>query len=447
VEQIEGGIFITGETRSVDFPIKQAFQATFAEGTSDAFILNLSASGDSVLSSTYLGGDGIDIGYDIAGNSADSLYCLGKTASEDFPLQDPYQGSLGGSWDSFVSKLDWICYSTTPSPPPTPSPSPTPQGYTSPTPAATPSVTPSITPAPTLTPVGYDTPTPTPVPESTPIHLVIDFDDYNGDGYTDYALYRSSTGEWFIKNVTEGVVWGGSEGDIPASGDYNGDGTADIAYYNKYASKWYVLNGIGPDIITSGLSWGNWGDWPIPGDYDGDGSTDYAVWDLDSTGRWVVLGEAEPYTEWGLPGDIPVPGDYNGDGTADKAVWRESNGKWYVRGGTPVRTSWGFSGNIPMPLDYDGDGITDFATFWPQPTSTAWFFVKDFGKYEWGWGYKEDLPVIGNFQSPALAAEFGIFRTWCFSAGTGGWFIYGGSPVLVETEGESGDIPVVGQSY
>jgi len=339
---------------------------------------------------------------------------------------------------------------------PTASPAPTPAPTSAPTASPSPTVTPTI--APTVSPTPPATPsvtpsltpviaTPTPIPEPTPVHLVVDCDDYDGDGYTDYALYRPSTGEWFIDGVTEGVIWGGNEGDIPAGGDYNGDGTADIAYYNRFSSQWYVKNGIGPNNITTGLNWGNWGAWPIPGDYDGDATTDYAVWDLDATGRWLVLGESEPYIEWGLLGDIPVPGDYDGDGTADKAVWRESNGKWYVKDGTPARTSWGFRGNVPIPLDHNGDGTTDYATFWPRPTSTIYFFIKDFGKYEWGWGYKEDIPFIGNFQSPALAAEFGIFRTWCFSAGTGGWFIYGGSPVLIETEGESGDIPVVGQSY
>jgi peptidase C25-like protein len=338
----------------------------------------------------------------------------------------------------------------TASPPPTPAPTAAPTASsaptTSPTAAPTVSPAPSATPsvAPSLTPFIV---TPTPIPAPTPVHLVVDCDDYDGDGYTDYALYRPSTGEWFIDGITEGVVWGGNAGDIPVAGDYNGDGTADIAYYNRFSSQWYVKNGIGPDNITTGLTWGSWGDWPVPGDYDGDATTDYAVWDLDATGRWLVLGESEPYTVWGLLGDIPVPGDYDGDGTADKAVWRESNGKWYVKDGTPVRTSWGFRGNVPIPLDYNGDGTTDYATFWPRPTSTIYFFIKDFSKFQWGWGSREDHPVIGNFQAPALAAEIGIFRTWCFSAGTGGWFIYGGSPILIETEGESGDIPVVGQSY
>jgi hypothetical protein len=291
-------------------------------------------------------------------------------------------------------------------------------------------------------------PTPSPLPAfaPTPAHLVIDNDDYDGDGYSDYALYRPSTGGWYIDGITEGVIWGGGTYDVPASGDYNGDGTGDIAYFNRQSGLWNVKDGIGPADITTGLAWGGYGDWPVPGDYDGNGTTDYAVWNVvDGIGTWKIFGITE--IAWGetAKGDIPVPGDYDGDGAADIAVWRQSNNKWYVNGGAPVRTSWGVTGSIPVPLDSDGDGVTDFGIFWPRPTSTAIWFVKDIAKYTWGWGSQTDLPVIGNFIAPALDAEIGIFRTWASPAGQGAWFIYGGVPFSVTAE--DGDIPAVGQSY
>ena len=49
--------------------------------------------------------------------------------------------------------------------------------------------------------------------------------DYDGDGKTDVAMYRS--GAWFIMNSNGGIQvvgWGGVAQDIPVPADYDGDG-------------------------------------------------------------------------------------------------------------------------------------------------------------------------------------------------------------------------------
>ena len=53
--------------------------------------------------------------------------------------------------------------------------------------------------------------------------------DYNGDRSTDVAVYRPSTGTWYVRNQM--TVQFGQPGDRPVPGDYNGDGTADLAVY------------------------------------------------------------------------------------------------------------------------------------------------------------------------------------------------------------------------
>jgi len=56
--------------------------------------------------STYLGGNQNDQANDMAVGSDGSVYVTGRTASDNFPIENPYQSSYsGGSWDAFVSKL------------------------------------------------------------------------------------------------------------------------------------------------------------------------------------------------------------------------------------------------------------------------------------------------------------------------------------------------------
>ena len=61
---------------------------------------------DPVLSfSSYLGGSSKDGGYGVALDSSGNVYVAGSTASVNFPLKNPLQGSLKGSSDVFVAKL------------------------------------------------------------------------------------------------------------------------------------------------------------------------------------------------------------------------------------------------------------------------------------------------------------------------------------------------------
>jgi hypothetical protein len=56
--------------------------------------------------STYLGGSGGEWGFAIAVDGAGSAYVAGHTGSPNFPTASPLQGTLGGSTDAFVAKLN-----------------------------------------------------------------------------------------------------------------------------------------------------------------------------------------------------------------------------------------------------------------------------------------------------------------------------------------------------
>ena len=132
--------------------------------------------------------------------------------------------------------------------------------------------------------------------------------DYTGDGRSDYAVWRPSTGEWWVRDAANGAVtrlpWG-TNGDRPVPGDYTGDGRADYAVWRPSTGEWWVLNSA--NLTQSRVLWGVNGDRPVPGDYDGDGRTDYAIW-RPSTGEWWIRSAATgavTVVTWGVSGDIP----------------------------------------------------------------------------------------------------------------------------------------------
>ena len=66
--------------------------------------------------------------------------------------------------------------------------------------------------------------------------------DYDGDGKTDVAVFRPSTGTWFVRQSSNGKWVGfnwGSAGDIPVVGDFDGDGRADYAVFRPSTGTWY----------------------------------------------------------------------------------------------------------------------------------------------------------------------------------------------------------------
>ncbi|MHA1220225.1 MAG: DUF7948 domain-containing protein [Candidatus Heimdallarchaeota archaeon] len=124
----EDNIIVTGETTSTNLPIKHSYQHTF-QGTADAFITVIAKNG-TVIASTYLGGSSLDYGQGIAVNSDGDIIIGGFTKSANYPTENPYQDTLGGSSDMFVStfSLNLSLPDYTPPPTETPTPSPTETG-------------------------------------------------------------------------------------------------------------------------------------------------------------------------------------------------------------------------------------------------------------------------------------------------------------------------------
>jgi hypothetical protein len=99
-----GSAYVTGTTYSRDFPVRTALQSRNG-GTRNAFVAKLSAAGNSLVFSTYLGGAGSDQGNGVALDPSGNIYVVGDTTSSNFPTT-AYQRTNQGLTDGFVVKIN-----------------------------------------------------------------------------------------------------------------------------------------------------------------------------------------------------------------------------------------------------------------------------------------------------------------------------------------------------
>lgn len=213
-----------------------------------------------------------------------------------------------------------------------------------------------------------------------------------------------SGGVWqFRTDESRTTVRWGISGDVPVPGDYNGDGFSDLAVYRPSDSSWWIaLQGIAPENVGTQwfAFWGEAGDIPVPADYDGDGATDIAVF-RPTTATWYTVGSSSgaAVVHFGKPGDLPVPGDFFGDGRDRVATWQSDSAWWSVQeGGGALRWQWGSADDAPVLSDADGDGALELSVY--RPRAGTWYrrlSQSSFANVEvTQWGLPQDLPLGGR---------------------------------------------------
>ena len=114
----DGSAFVAGITRSADFPLAGAADTTCESGGGrcyEAFVSKYSADGETLLYSTYLGGDAAETINDIEIAPDGSAYVGGFTSSSDFPSAQNAKPPVNSA--GFIGKLspdgdtvDWTRY-------------------------------------------------------------------------------------------------------------------------------------------------------------------------------------------------------------------------------------------------------------------------------------------------------------------------------------------------
>jgi hypothetical protein len=96
-----GGVWVAGYTYSTNFPTAGGGDPG-KDAQFDAFVSHFTAS-RVLMFSSYLGGNGTDYQPALASDGSGGVWVAGWTASTDFSTQNPFQPTLAGDADAFVS--------------------------------------------------------------------------------------------------------------------------------------------------------------------------------------------------------------------------------------------------------------------------------------------------------------------------------------------------------
>ncbi len=242
--------------------------------------------------------------------------------------------------------------------------------------------------------------------------------DFNGDDRTDLALIDGS-GTWYLAYYqsssdsyanTRNVPWANTGGSdfVPFTGDFDGNGVTDLALYKKSTGRWIFQGIVGTDYARMpDFVWGNANYQPFAGDFNSDGKTDIGL--IDPAGTWYfafsngnwTFANTRNFTWVGGVNSVyqPFAGDFDCDQKTDIGVRNTSNGTNHLANfngvslyGNADNYPWRAGSNYTLFVDIEscpataatGYGLT--ATYYDNKDLTRQALVRNDGPVAFDWG-------------------------------------------------------------
>ncbi len=111
-----GNAYVSGETRSGNFPTTAGAPQPVLKGNPNAFVTEVNPGGTALIYSTYFGGTGMDVASGIALDGAGNVYVTGSTTSTNLATTTgAFETAFNGGFDAFVCEFNpsgTLAYST-----------------------------------------------------------------------------------------------------------------------------------------------------------------------------------------------------------------------------------------------------------------------------------------------------------------------------------------------
>jgi len=310
-----------------------------------------------------------------------------------------------------------------------------------------------------------------------PLVVAATRNDYDGDGYSDVAVWRPSFGNWYVRTssgtmppgggwnqIAAGEYWKqlGLPTYIPVPGDYGADGKPDLGVYRPSNQTWY-LSCSEPGTYTIQFGSGQQGDVPKPATFAQDGMFSDNKCDLayyvPSMNRWYIRDSNNPDNVVNFAGPSLKSGS-----TREAYLHVSKIGlyqRYYEGGQQKVRWSYTNPNGSSRYMDATAahsDLAINYRPYPPaQGSASRWSADGRWITLKWGggelfnvqWGLSGDIPLVGDYDGDGTDDRC----VWRPSNGTfyvltsggnqppgGGWYSwYGG---WAKQWGLSGDVPV-----